>query len=237
MEKLLTSRKLENSSAEEMVAAAQEDEKDTSLISNSAATRKLSEETKAKLRQINLGKKHSEETKAKMSEAQLNRELSETEKEELCLAKAVLDKLPAIDDNRNLLALRHGLGIYRRHAFKQINLICAMDRNRVPIVLEQIIAGQLLPARGLEFNLLRDSLNPFFRNKSQLKINQLWRLTEVLPKLDNQEGQMAIWLFGFNGQPKLEIDEINRRLYHSSPLGKQKIRSLKRNLETHMNAY
>ena len=153
---------------------------------------------------------------------------------ELSQARSVYEKLDYGEDNKELLALYYGFGVYRRHSCHQIGVLCGKDQTWVMQRLEQIMAGQRLPVYGLCFEITTDSRRPYFQIESRFSIYQLHRLADILPKLDRLEVEMAIGLFSLGGRPPETVAEMNARLFQSASWGEQKIKNTKRLLENYM---
>ena len=182
-------------------------------------------------------KKHSPTSRASISETRVSQHLSEMTEAERLRIRSIYAALPRGDDNRELLALRYGFGIYRCHSYTKIGLICGRSESWARNSLKRIEAGQLLPARGLQFELLDYSLQPFFEVGGRLTLSQLKKLADIVPKFDRQELLMAVSLFGLGGQAPQPVAEINRRLFQSAGWGEQRIRQFKQNLLLLLNDY
>ena len=153
---------------------------------------------------------------------------------ELSQARSVYAKLDYGDDNKELLALYYGFGVYRRHSYHQIGVLCGKDQAWAMQGLEQIMAGQRLPAYGLHFKIMTGSRRSSFQIESRFSVHQLHRLADILPKLDRLEVEMAIGLFSLGGRPPETVAEMNARLFQSASWGEQKIKNTKRLLENYM---
>lgn len=203
----------------------------------SPATRALMKAKKIGEKNPFYDKKHSPDARDRMSETRVSQHLSEMTETERSRVRNIYACLPRGDDNRELLALRYGFGIYRCHSYTKISLICGKSEAWARNSLKRIESGQLLPARRLQFELLDYSLNPFFRVDGRLSLGQLKKLADIMPKFDRQELLMAVALFGLAGQPPQSIAAINRRLFQATSWGEQKIRQFKQQLLSQLNDY
>ena len=153
---------------------------------------------------------------------------------EIRQARSLYEELDYGDDNKELLALYYGFGIYRRHSCEQIGIICGENQVWVIGTLGQIITRQRPPSYDLDFEVAIESRQPLFQIDSRFSTRQLQRLADILPKLERLEAETAVELFGLGGRRPKTIAEINSQLFQSASWGEQKIINIKRTLEGFM---
>ena len=133
---------------------------------------------------------------------------------ELQQAWSLYDEVEYGNDNKELLALRYGFGIYQRHSYEQIGLICEQSQTWVMRRLEQVMSGTTLPAHDLHFKTDDASRHPFFRYENRLTTRQLHKLADILPSLDHLDVDLAIRLFGLGGRQQETVAEMNQRFFN-----------------------
>ena len=124
---------------------------------------------------------------------------------ELKKARKFYSGLEGLD--RTFSALRYGFGDHQPHTYHDI-------KSKMNISMAEVRECQRR-ALGLQEQPETEPL------KGQAFL--LSRLEAILPGLDNQEQQMAIMHYGL-GRHKCSIQEINKQLFHNTPLGELRIK-------------
>ncbi len=203
-----------------------------------------SDEAREKIRAAQLGennnmygRRHSDETKRRIRASQqamkadLGKNDSAQTREALRQAWTTYFELPYGNAGRELLALRHGFGIYQRHSSRRIGPVCARSHNWVLDNLERVAAGRSVAGPTLKFRIPDESLKPLFRAVDQLDIRQLQKLADLMYKFGPQELEMIVRLFGLGDRSPQPVAETNRQLFQATPWGGQRIRGFKRAVE------